>query len=255
MQGGEAMTIAGRHSRLPRESDSEPGSPISVSQQSGSADPALGSRYDARLALHKVLTSPEFSSVIQLRSFLNYVVSKAIEDRLDEIKGYTIAVEALGRDASFNPVTDPIVRVEAARLRRRLTKYYTGSGKHDPIVIAIPKGSYVPVFELRTKVIGSANISPDTNREPGGQPCENPNRILTGSEQAGPDIGNAFATRPPETVFFEPTADADPVENQPTVSVDTAGLLGSIPNTMRLPAAICIVFLAFIAGYALGAIL
>ncbi len=249
------MMTAGRHSRLPQESESETGRPLTIDQPSGFTSPVQVSSDDARLALHKVLNSSEFSSVDQLRAFLHYVVSKAIENRLDEIKGYTIAVEALGRDVSFNPVTDPIVRVEAARLRRRLARYYAGSGKHDPIEIAIPKGSYVPVFELRTKGIGSATPSPDTNREPEGQPCDTPHRNLTVSEQTGPDMDNTFTTPPPETTFFATAADADPVENQPAGSVDTAWLLGNIPNRMRLPAAICVVFLAFIAGYTLGTIL
>lgn len=249
------MTTAGRHSRLPQESESETGRPITVDQPSGFTDPVQVSRDDARLALHKVLNSPEFSSVIQLRSFLHYVVSKAIENRLDGIKGYTIAVEALGRDVSFNPVTDPIVRVEAARLRRRLAGYYAGSGKHDPVEIAIPKGGYVPVFELRTKGIGSADPSPDTNREPGGQPCEDPNRPLAVSGQTDPDMDNTVTMPPPEMAFFETEAGTAPVDNPPAVPGDTAVVLGNVSNEIRLPVAICLLLLSFIAGYALCMVL
>ncbi|EFO34525.1 TPR repeat-containing protein [Roseibium sp. TrichSKD4] len=101
-----------------------------------------------RTALKNILTSAEFSSVPQLRAFLNYVVCAVLDRRVDEIKGYTIAVEALGRDPSFNPVTDPIVRVEAARLRRRLSDFYEGSGNTAPLRITIPKGSYVPDISL-----------------------------------------------------------------------------------------------------------
>lgn len=97
-----------------------------------------------RDALKSILASSEFRSVPQLRAFLNYVVCAVLDKRVDEIKGYTIAVEALGRDPSFNPVTDPIVRVEAARLRRRLSDFYEGSGNAEPLRITIPKGSYVP---------------------------------------------------------------------------------------------------------------
>lgn len=248
------MITAGQHSRLLRESESETGGPLSGGEQSGVADQVLASHDDVRLALHKVLNSPEFNSVVQLRSFLNYVVSKAIENRLEEIKGYTIAVEALGRDVSFNPVTDPIVRVEAARLRRRLAKYYIGSGKTDPFVIEIPKGSYVPVFALRRNGIGSTKPSPDTVQPQKGRPCEdaNPARL---SRIAGPlpsDPDRTFAKSAPETATFDTAAHTDPVENQPAPSANVAALAGNGLHKIRLPVAIGIMILAFIAGYAFG---
>jgi adenylate cyclase len=62
------------------------------------------------------------------------------------LKAYTIAADALGRDANFDPQNDPIVRVEAGRLRRALDHYYTDGGCNDPIVIELPRGHYVPVF-------------------------------------------------------------------------------------------------------------
>lgn len=101
-----------------------------------------------RAALANTLASPEFRSAPQLKSFLEFVVRASLDDQPDKIKGYTIAVEALGRAEDFNPVTDPIVRVEAARLRRRLAKYYSGSGASDLVRITIPKGSYAPVFNF-----------------------------------------------------------------------------------------------------------
>lgn len=106
-----------------------------------------------RNALKSILASAEFKSVPQLRAFLNYVVCAVLDDRVEEIKGYTIAVEALGRDPSFNPVTDPIVRVEAARLRRRLSDFYEGSGAAEDLRITIPKGSYVPDISLRDGLV------------------------------------------------------------------------------------------------------
>ncbi|WP_422375029.1 hypothetical protein [Roseibium sp.] len=97
-------------------------------------------------ALVSALQSREFQSAPQLRAFLGFVVRATLDREQEKVKGYTIAVEALGRPEDFNPVTDPIVRVEAARLRRRLEKYYTGSGADDPVRILIPKGSYAPEF-------------------------------------------------------------------------------------------------------------
>ncbi len=109
----------------------------------------LGPRADAVLgSLKHILNSPEFKSAPQLQAFLHFVVDAALNDQTEKLKGITIAVEALGRDANFDPDKDPIVRVEAARLRSRLSKYYEGSGASDPVRISIPKGGYAPAFEF-----------------------------------------------------------------------------------------------------------
>ena len=66
--------------------------------------------------------------------------------KAEYIKSYTIGVEAFGRGEGFDPQVDPIVRVEAARLRRTLATYYANDGARDPILIKIPLGGYVPNF-------------------------------------------------------------------------------------------------------------
>ncbi|PTW62309.1 tetratricopeptide repeat protein [Breoghania corrubedonensis] len=99
-----------------------------------------------RLELSRILESPAFAASPQLRSFLTYIVERKLQGEPERIKGYTIATEALGRDASFDPSADPIVRVEAARLRRMLADYFRGPGVRDPIRVDIPKGGYIPHF-------------------------------------------------------------------------------------------------------------
>jgi hypothetical protein len=127
-----------------------PGKPFSLETDEGidqKTDPApVPCEEQIEAALNNTLNSPEFQSAPQLRAFLGFVVNATLSRQQEKIKGYTIAVEALGRPEDFNPVTDPIVRVEAARLRRRLEKYYAGSGADDPVRISIPKGSYAPEF-------------------------------------------------------------------------------------------------------------
>ena len=54
--------------------------------------------------------------------------------------GYTLGIDVFDRDVDFDPQVDPIVRIEAGRLRRALERYYLTEGKNDPIVIRIPKG-------------------------------------------------------------------------------------------------------------------
>lgn len=99
-----------------------------------------------RAQLDRVLASDIFRSAPQLTSFLSYVVEQALAGRAGELKGYTIAVEAFGRPADFDPQSDPIVRVEAGRLRKALNLYFAAEGVRDPVRIAIPVGAYVPSF-------------------------------------------------------------------------------------------------------------
>lgn len=108
---------------------------------------------DIRAALERVLAAPDFTASLRLAAFLRYVVEATLAGRADAIKGYTIAVEALGRPPSFDPQSDPIVRVEATRLRRALERYYATVGADDPLVIDIPKGGYVPRFVPRTEAV------------------------------------------------------------------------------------------------------
>jgi hypothetical protein len=104
---------------------------------------------EVQAALDRILASESFRTSPQLGAFLRYVVEAALAGRAASIKGYTIAVEALGRDQNFDPQADPIVRVEATRLRRAMERYYAGAGADDPVVIDLPRGSYVPTFARR----------------------------------------------------------------------------------------------------------
>ncbi len=110
---------------------------------------------EVRAALDNVAASEAFRGSPQLVAFLRYVVEATLRGEQDRIKGYTIAVEALGRGDDFDPQDDPIVRVEATRLRRAMRKYYDNGGKDDPLHIELPVGRYVPVFR-RSAVAASA---------------------------------------------------------------------------------------------------
>jgi TolB-like protein len=99
-----------------------------------------------RRELERVLASPEFVASDRLRKFLRFVVEEALAGRGDRLHAYPIALEVLGRDANFDPQADPVVRMEAGKLRRRLERYYLGAGQSDPIRIDIPKAGYAPTF-------------------------------------------------------------------------------------------------------------
>src|SRR5436309_5067774 len=97
---------------------------------------------EIRAALEHMARSEAFRGSPQLVCFLRYVVEETLRGASDRIKGYTIAVEALGRGDNFDPQADPIVRVEAMRLRRALVRYYENGGQRDPVLIDLPLGSY-----------------------------------------------------------------------------------------------------------------
>lgn len=101
---------------------------------------------DVRAALARILAHPLFARSIKLQSFLTYVVEETLAGRAGRLKAYNIATVALGRPESFDPSQDPIVRVEASRLRRALSAYYAGDGAHDAMRILMNTGSYQPVF-------------------------------------------------------------------------------------------------------------
>ena len=109
----------------------------------GSSVPTPG---EVRIALNQLLASTEFRRSRRLSSFIRYVVETTLDGHASRLKGYTIAVEALGRPASFDPQTDACVRVEAMRLRHGLARYYSGAGRNDATVIEMTPGSYVPSF-------------------------------------------------------------------------------------------------------------
>jgi Tol biopolymer transport system component len=102
-----------------------------------------------RNQLDKIVASQAFASSARSASLLKFVVQEAIDGNADQLKEYTLGAKGLGRGDAFDPRIDPIVRAEASRLRTRLTLYYGTEGLDDPLVISLPKGSYVPVFEPR----------------------------------------------------------------------------------------------------------
>jgi len=97
--------------------------------------------------LQRILQSAEFRASDKQRKFLSFIVDETLEGRASQLKGYTVAVAVYGRSESFDPQVDPIVRVEAGRLRRALERYYLTAGKNDPVHINIPKGGYIPTFQ------------------------------------------------------------------------------------------------------------
>src|SRR5215831_6966596 len=98
--------------------------------------------------LDNVLAGEEFANSIQLSRFLRHVVENTVHGTETSLKESAIGMAVFNRRASYDPKLDPIVRVEARRLRVRLDHYYLRTGNEDPVRISLPKGGYVPVFEI-----------------------------------------------------------------------------------------------------------
>jgi TolB-like protein/tetratricopeptide (TPR) repeat protein len=101
-----------------------------------------------RQQMDRVLHSGPFRQSQRRQRFLEYLVNETLAGRGERLKGYNVGLEVFDRPETFDPVVDPIVRIEAARLREKLLEYYAADGKDDPIHIDLPKGTYAPLIEF-----------------------------------------------------------------------------------------------------------
>jgi len=113
------------------------------------APPAAPTAGSADEELERILRSATFHQSDRLKRFLTFVVSETAAGRADDLKEYVIGVRVCGKEDSFDPRTDPIVRVQARRLRAKLVRYYRQEGRADPTLIELPKGGYIPIIKRR----------------------------------------------------------------------------------------------------------
>jgi TolB-like protein len=100
--------------------------------------------------LKRVLSSETFRKAPRLKRFLEYAVTALMSGQMP-LKEYTVGLEVFDRGASFDPSLNPIVRVEALRLRKRLSAYYATEGFENPYRIDLPKGGYVPMLRVHIR--------------------------------------------------------------------------------------------------------
>ena len=103
-----------------------------------------------RQALQRVLSDFRFLRAGSLARFLLHTVEAALSGRSQELKEYAVGVKVFRRGAEFDPRIDPIVRVQARKLRAALADYYQNEGRHESVVIHLPRGAYVPAFAAGT---------------------------------------------------------------------------------------------------------
>ena len=120
---------------------------------------------EVNLQAQRILQQVTFRNSPTLSSFLNFIISETVQGRQQQIKEYTIALNVLNRSRDFKPQEDAVVRIHAGRLRRALNDYYITQGINDPIIIQIPKGSYVPEFRAADKSEPIAPLIPLPDQE------------------------------------------------------------------------------------------
>ena len=118
-----------------------------IPKRHAGGDPHSGLSHEViREQLDRILRHREFQATDKMRDFLRFVVEETLAGRKHRIKGYTVATRVFGRGDDFDPAQDPIVSIQAGRLRRALERYYLVAGRMDPVHIDIPKGRYIPHF-------------------------------------------------------------------------------------------------------------
>jgi TolB-like protein/Tfp pilus assembly protein PilF len=162
------------------------GSPNSSEEQHAALSEAA-----IREQLERILASQTFGAADAQKRFLRYAVEQTLAGHRDLIKEYSVGSQVFGRGDSFDPRVDPIVRIQAGKLRSRLVKYYAGEGRHDAVRIDVPKGSYAPVFSI-------AGLEPET------QPADPPAVIAGPTQNNTP--GSAFGDHAASPVAAEVSA-------------------------------------------------
>lgn len=133
--------------------------------------------------MERILRSAEFRNAHTLQHLLQFLVEQAQGPDAETLKESTIGVGVFSRPPDFDPKADPVVRVQIHRLRQRLQEYYETGGRHDPILIDIPKGRYLPNFEElaeREATLGGVAVPPIETMASGNAP-------LVGSASEGGD--------------------------------------------------------------------
>ncbi len=105
-------------------------------------------------AMEKIVSSRVFRGTKLLSRLLRFIVEQSIAGNAGSLKESVLGVDVFGRGPGFDPRMDPIVRVDARRLRSRLTEYYSTEGVGDPVIIELPKGRYAPLFSWRDTSAG-----------------------------------------------------------------------------------------------------
>ena len=115
--------------------------------------------------VERVVQNPHFSHSRRFPSFLRFVVQHVLNGQADLVKERTLGIEIFGRDADYDTASDPIVRVTAAEIRKRIAQYYEEPGHEGEVRIALLPGSYIPQFQFpsATQIVAAVAL-PEVDR-------------------------------------------------------------------------------------------
>jgi hypothetical protein len=125
--------------------------------------------------VQRIVSSAHFVKAPQLRDILVYLTRRALEDNATAISEHEVGCNVLGRRADFNPNEDNIVRVQVRHLRKKLEDFFDTEGRDEPVVLTIPKGSYVPCFSPRPQPLPAPPASAETPAIDPSHPAAGPN--------------------------------------------------------------------------------
>lgn len=117
---------------------------------------------DVQAQLERIVASASLRLTPRRAGLLRFVVEETLAGHADRLKGFTIATAVFGRNETFDAQSDPIVRLEARRLRQDLDGYYADEGRHDPVRISIPKGAYLPSFTWQDRLAEASAVPGET---------------------------------------------------------------------------------------------
>ncbi|MBV9508544.1 MAG: hypothetical protein JO323_26450 [Acidobacteriia bacterium] len=105
-------------------------------------------RDDALAAeIERILESNTFRNSEALRRLLRFLAEKRLSGEADQLKEYSVGIDALGKPPSYDPRQDSTVRIQVGRLRNKLAEYYRTEGKQDPLIVDLPKGHFKLRYE------------------------------------------------------------------------------------------------------------
>ncbi|MDR3752423.1 MAG: hypothetical protein P4K93_01915 [Terracidiphilus sp.] len=125
---------------------------MEVSLSKESETPALD---ECWALLQRIGASPGLRRAPRLREFLDYVARRSLRDGCNQIHEQEIGIAVFGRLESYDTSVDNIVRANATELRKRIEAYFESEGSREPLIVEIPRGSYIPVFRHRPVVVES----------------------------------------------------------------------------------------------------
>ena len=116
-----------------------------------------------REQLDRILRNGIFAESPRMARFLHFAVEESLSGHSSQLKENVIGTQVFDRHTDYDPRLDPIVRVEARRLRTKLQTYYEGHGRHDNVVVEFPKGRYAPAFRMRSGTVEEkGDVQPNT---------------------------------------------------------------------------------------------